>query len=359
MNRVILVLVILIMSLPSCKKREEAPIELIVTAKGGLNLREKPDSKSARILTIPEGSRVTVIDGPMVEEKIDGLVGKWIGVRWEGKTGYVYDRFLRPANFVPRRAGCTPFMLYRIVCLPAGEAEDLAAKYLPPGPPAEKKLTPEMFDTPQPLVPGSEVLIISRNGITVDLVKSLSINRTSGGQPVITFELGKDYRRALYMSHADIKQDGASEPEIISSVPVSDPARTDALLGVLLAKKKLPAASETWFKKETHSQNTDIIRRHYTVSASEIKHGAHEEKIELLELAHRDGEYFHGIIAIFSGGKLYFEDFGNITAVFTYRSKPYVALERWTPYSGDSSAHLYEAKNGKLREIQKDDTFSD
>jgi hypothetical protein len=349
----------LLIALPSCRKREEAPVELIVTAKGGLNLREKPDSKSARILTIPEGSRVTIIDGPAVEEKVGGYEGKWINVRWEGKAGYVFDRFLRLRTEMGRREGCPPFMLYRIVCLPSAEVDSVARKVLPPGPPVEVKLAAETFDMPPPLAAGSGVLVISRYGIIVDYVKSLSINRTSYGKSVMTFELGKDYQRALYMSIADIKHDGVPEPELISPVQVSDPERTDALLGILLEKKKLPTASETWFKKETHTHNKEIIRRHYTVSASEIKHGAHDVKMELLELAHRDGEFFHGIIALYSGGKLYFEDFGNITAVFSYRSIPYVALERWTPYSGDSSAHLFELKMGGLREIQKDDTFSD
>lgn len=351
MKRAALMFVILLMSLPSCMRRAEVPEELVVAAKGGLNLREKPDSKSARLFTVPDGATVSLLERTETVEKIGGIDGKWVKISWDGKTGYAFDRFLKPSGYVPRRAGCTPFMLYNIVCLPAGEAEDLAAKCLPPGPPGSMVLTPDLFSTPPPLSPGSEVLVLTVDGIAVERVSSLSIMRTAGGQDLMTFKLGKEYSGALYMSRGDIKSAGAAEPEIIRLSPVSDGSRAEALMSTVLSKARLPITFSEW------SQDPGVIRKHYALTLSEAAPRGLGGKCEILRLVNlvKGGGYEY--LAIFMDGRLSFHEFGYLKTVFSFQSKPYLALTRYTPHSGDSSAMLFVMEKGGLKEIQKDDRF--
>lgn len=70
------------------------PMNLIVTAKGGLRFREKPSIKGKVILTIPEGESIEAYNYVSDTETHDGKEGKWQRVKYKGKFGYVFSGFL-------------------------------------------------------------------------------------------------------------------------------------------------------------------------------------------------------------------------------------------------------------------------
>ncbi len=353
----IVLVAFLLLTLSSCKKTEEEAETLVVTARSGLNLRDKPHSSGARIATIPEGGIVTVLEKSSATEVVKGKEGIWKKVSWQGKTGYAFSIFLGPRVEAGRRPGCSPFMLYRVICLSPGEAEKIALRVLKDPAVETASVTADMFETPSPLIPGSEILVISREGVITERVRSLSINKNTR-YPMITFELGRDYSESLYMSLADIRREGASEPETIQLSAVTEPGRGKELLGFILAEKKLPTSLESFFNQDTWSQDPAEIQKHYIVTVEEIKKTQPGVKYEIVTLLHREKDPFKNVIALFSNGKKDFADFGSINTVFEYGNRQYVALERWTPNTGDSSAHLYIMEDGRMKEIIRDDRFS-
>ena len=65
-----------------------------VTAKSGLKLRELQGQETPAIAAIPYGDEVRVCyDNPM-DDKIDGLRGKWVKTFWKDKQGYVFNAYL-------------------------------------------------------------------------------------------------------------------------------------------------------------------------------------------------------------------------------------------------------------------------
>jgi Bacterial SH3 domain len=74
---------------------------LNVWAASGLNMRDKPDAKSAKIATIPYGVKVTVqpnigIKIPFEVEEFKGFTvkGYWLLVKYGDTEGFVFDGFL-------------------------------------------------------------------------------------------------------------------------------------------------------------------------------------------------------------------------------------------------------------------------
>lgn len=82
---------------------------LYIWAISGLNMRANPDAKAAKVLNIPYGEKVKIIDTDlrvhpfsytMISQKSqDGargwvLDGHWVKVEYYGKQGYVFDGYL-------------------------------------------------------------------------------------------------------------------------------------------------------------------------------------------------------------------------------------------------------------------------
>jgi hypothetical protein len=59
---------------------------MYVNSANGINLREGPGTNHKTLVTIPNGSELTVTS----------MEGDWIKVRYEGRTGYVYKQYLSP-----------------------------------------------------------------------------------------------------------------------------------------------------------------------------------------------------------------------------------------------------------------------
>ncbi len=68
-----------------------------VTAKGGLRLRDKPDTAGAVLVTIPEGDRVDLIEETGNSMTITGATGRWSKIKWKDKTGWGFGGYLSGA----------------------------------------------------------------------------------------------------------------------------------------------------------------------------------------------------------------------------------------------------------------------
>lgn len=72
--------------------------ELFVHAPSGLKLRATPDGDA--LVTVPYGSKLKVAEDKFtkITKIVDGLVGGWAKVDFDGKTGYIFDGYL---SFLP------------------------------------------------------------------------------------------------------------------------------------------------------------------------------------------------------------------------------------------------------------------
>jgi hypothetical protein len=65
-----------------------------VVAKSGLNLRATASSKGEKIVTIPNGEEVKLVDKSGKKEKVGKVTGEWFRISWKDKTGYAFSGFL-------------------------------------------------------------------------------------------------------------------------------------------------------------------------------------------------------------------------------------------------------------------------
>ncbi|AFM14136.1 SH3 domain-containing protein [Turneriella parva] len=66
-----------------------------VNAIGGVNLRKEPRKNAPLVTTIPDAAIVKILDQKeQAAETIDGFAGKWLNAEIEGKSGWVFSRFL-------------------------------------------------------------------------------------------------------------------------------------------------------------------------------------------------------------------------------------------------------------------------
>lgn len=95
--------------------------DLYVWAISGLNLRTQPDAKSSKIINIPYGEKVRVIDAQIntrqfsytmsksssVAWQIDGY---WVQVRFGDEEGYVFDGYLGKFPTITKSAETIPYL---------------------------------------------------------------------------------------------------------------------------------------------------------------------------------------------------------------------------------------------------------
>lgn len=72
--------------------------QLTVVAFSGLNLRDSPSRGGERLLTVPTGEQVTVVQTLYADkahaDTFEGLAGHWVHIRYERTEGYVFDAYL-------------------------------------------------------------------------------------------------------------------------------------------------------------------------------------------------------------------------------------------------------------------------
>lgn len=89
-------------------KKPETKMEMrYVTAKGGLRMREKPDTGAAVVDTVPEGEAVEFLEETGNDVTISGATGKWSRIKWKGKSGWGFGGFLS-AQVKPAGGGALP-----------------------------------------------------------------------------------------------------------------------------------------------------------------------------------------------------------------------------------------------------------
>lgn len=73
---------------------EEAIGTMYITADSGLRMRDGAGVDSKVIHTIPFNEEVEILDEKPNIEKIGGVAGKWVKIRWNRKTGWVFSAYL-------------------------------------------------------------------------------------------------------------------------------------------------------------------------------------------------------------------------------------------------------------------------
>ena len=78
-----------------CRKGEDGPKNTAyVSASSGLVMRSGPGTKQTRIMSIPPGKPVEVLDANGPEEQIEGKKAHWTKVRYANQEGWVFGGFL-------------------------------------------------------------------------------------------------------------------------------------------------------------------------------------------------------------------------------------------------------------------------
>ncbi len=70
-------------------------LKYTVIANPALNIRSSPDVTGKVIAKAKKGSTVIFIKGASNKQSVAGKKGYWVEIEYEGKTGYVFDAFLR------------------------------------------------------------------------------------------------------------------------------------------------------------------------------------------------------------------------------------------------------------------------
>lgn len=74
------------------------PLKFLVTSENGIILRSTPSSKGEKLLTIPDGTELTISKIEHGEELKD-MSDRWAKTSFEGKNGYVHSGFLNNISF--------------------------------------------------------------------------------------------------------------------------------------------------------------------------------------------------------------------------------------------------------------------
>jgi hypothetical protein len=76
-----------------------------VLANGGLNVRAAADDKAAVVVQVPQEATVLVTGIPQAMATVDGIVGGWVPVWYQGKSGYAFSGFLADWPLPPASCG--------------------------------------------------------------------------------------------------------------------------------------------------------------------------------------------------------------------------------------------------------------
>lgn len=91
-----------------------------VTA-SGLNLRSRPSLSARVVVVVPRGARLQVSERKGAPFHAAGKKGRWAKVTWQGKRGWVFDGFLRPAaGKAPATADWRKRLPATIICRDTG-----------------------------------------------------------------------------------------------------------------------------------------------------------------------------------------------------------------------------------------------
>ena len=66
----------------------------VVVAENGVNMRKTPNTFSNKILTIPTGSTIQIIEQSELQETFGGITAHWLKVEYNGTTGWVWGGFI-------------------------------------------------------------------------------------------------------------------------------------------------------------------------------------------------------------------------------------------------------------------------
>ncbi len=93
----------LTLSLPLESQAADKPVQyykagqdIYILALSGLNLRAAPNSKGSKIMTLPYGAKVKVVELTDKLFQSGAVEGYWIKVSFQDKQGYIFDGFTAP-----------------------------------------------------------------------------------------------------------------------------------------------------------------------------------------------------------------------------------------------------------------------
>lgn len=140
----LLCLLFLFLMSTQCKKKDtinntngqtSGNLVWIVTAEGGLNIRETPE-QSGKILTlIPIYSLVDVMEEVGETIEINGKSGKWMGIRSATKSGYAFGGYIKQARRLDFQTSPNGNYTYEFISMPDpnGNLGDCRQNYMQEG----------------------------------------------------------------------------------------------------------------------------------------------------------------------------------------------------------------------------------
>jgi len=92
------IIALLLLAVPLSMAAQESLGLFYVALKGGLSIREKPETGAAVIGKIPYGTKISVLQPPNEIKPIttEGIQGQWKLVKYGGKSGYIINSYVFP-----------------------------------------------------------------------------------------------------------------------------------------------------------------------------------------------------------------------------------------------------------------------
>ncbi len=132
---IILSLITLLFSANSYPEKYESKSAKI-TSKTSLTLRELPDKNSKKIMVIPSGETIAIIEEDSADATIDGIKSKWYKILYKNKTGWLFGGYLAMTNDTKSSVFEDNIFCYKntkgslIIAGTSGEKQTAAIKFL-------------------------------------------------------------------------------------------------------------------------------------------------------------------------------------------------------------------------------------
>ncbi len=320
-----------------------------------LHLREKPDLNSKSICLIPYKDIVNIIEIQGNEIRIDGIRGRWAKIQWKNKTGWVFDGYVKNKSQVK-----SIFHLYNISPIDGDELSKIIERNFHGWDErvnADKTARLTMFDTLPYLLPEDDLVIISKNKIYEDRIKSLYFYLPEISDNLIRFNLkntDSEKEGLLFIKKEDCK---------IGPVLIQKERLADKGLILSLKEQVFNSKLEREFQvsediEQTKSLKEEVNNNFNDVSSFVITNNP-STRITLIEFFRKDRRFScYDFISIFINNKLVYLHNSSLNSVFSIGNITYLYITGWIPETGAIGNSLYKVVNQALEVEASDCSFA-
>jgi hypothetical protein len=321
-----------------------------------VHLREKPDLNSKSICLIPYKGIVNIIKLQKNEIEIDGIKGKWAQIQWKNRTGWVSDAYIKDKSQIK-----SIFHLYNISPIDRGELSKIIERNFhnwDERANADKTVKLTMFDTLPYLLPEDDLLIISKNKIYEDRIKSLYFYLPEISLDLVRFNLkntDSEEEGLLFIEKEDCKL----KPVLIRKKRLVDKGLILSLKEQVFSLKLRREFQICEDFEQIKSVKEEINNNFNDVSSFVITNDP-SAKITFIEFFRKDRRLsYYDFISIFINNKLVYLYNSSLNSVFRIGDVTYLYLAGWIPETGSHGNFLYKVVNQALEVEATDCSFAD